>query len=136
MSEKQYLAVIDRIEKAEIAFANSVELETFVFAAMVMAAVDEHIDETEVTVIDDFALKHWKPGFGDWSAFFDRIDHRLKEFLFPQGLHLNPKEQHKRFLLEILPGLQPQQQKALLSLMKEVMDADGIREATEVSLLV
>ena len=40
MSEKQYLAVIDRIEKAEIAFANSVELETFVFAAMVMAAVN------------------------------------------------------------------------------------------------
>ena len=136
MSQVNHLKVIERIQKVEIAFPTVKDLETFVFAAMIMAAIDDHIDETEVTVIDDFALKYWKPAFGDWSAFFDRIDQRLKDFLFPKGFHPDLKDQKQRFLLQILPNLHPNQQQALLYLMKEVMDADGIREATEVSLLV
>ena len=111
------------------------ELKAMTFAAMVMAAVDEYIDDEEMDLINEFVQYHWKPAFGDRQAFMLEMDRRLADFLFPEGNDLEYATYRQKFIEEVLPELKDIHCQELVRLMTLVMDADEIREKEELSLI-
>ena len=112
------------------------DLQQMVFAALMMAAIDEYIDDDEIELIHGYAKQHWRDDFGDLSEFLTETDQQLSEFLFPPAGAPSIEEQRQRFMQEVIPKLDANKQRALLTLMREVLEADEIQDPHEIGLLL
>ena len=131
------LEKFNRIQATRFAPTTSIEeLEHIAFTAFLMAAIDNYIDDDEVQVIHEFIHEYWDKSYGNKITFLNKVDSKLSSFLFPTDSPPTFEEQKQKFMDEVTPTLSKHQQLALLYLLKQVMEADGIEEPREVSLLV
>jgi uncharacterized tellurite resistance protein B-like protein len=107
-------------------------LKKIVFCAFIMSGIDGFIDESEVEVIRAFADRYWRDEFGNPDDLFLEIDRQVVDLVIPsQGkFQLEPE-----FLDGVLADLSLEEERLLLDLMTAVMEADGIINPAEVSLI-
>ncbi len=127
--------LLAQIEPIEVAPTNVEEMRAITFAAMIMAAIDFYIDESELKLVETYVARYWREEYGDQKAFLAQIDSQLFDFLFPDGEHCEYEDYQNRFLNEVIQPLSVKEQKSLLYLMKQIMEADEIQEEAELKLI-
>ncbi|MDX2470265.1 MAG: hypothetical protein QNL04_06775 [SAR324 cluster bacterium] len=135
--EEQHKKILARIQPIEEFKVDTLdEMDHIVFAAFLLASIDDYIDDLETDEIHKFAKNHWNPDFGDMPNFLKAVDKKLSDFLFPEYDFAPTFDQHVGKFMEIARDvLRPELQLGLLYLMKLVMEADEIFEPREVLLL-
>ena len=134
--EEHHQKILARIQKPTSFEVETLEeLEHMVFAAFLLAAIDDYIDDLETEEIHRFTKEHWNPDFGDMTSFLLTVDKKLADFLFPEDLAPTFEEHVAKFMEIANDTLRPELQLGLLYLMKLVMTADDINEPREVLLL-
>lgn len=111
---------------------NQSELKKVVFCAFIMSGVDGYIDDDEVDVIREFTENNWKDEFGDIDDFFVSIDAEVVDVLVPVNGKFNLEE---KFITDILKEMSIDIVIMLKGLMTQVMEADGVIDPAEVSLI-
>ena len=111
---------------------NKSALKKIVLCSYIMSGIDGYMDESEFEVISEFTDRNWEEGFGDKEDFFKEIVRNVLEFFVPSEgkFQLNPDA-----ITTIIDDLTLEEETILLSLMNAVMEADGIIDPAEVSLI-
>ena len=120
---------------ADVYQADLPSLQILAYAALVMAAIDNFMDEEEIQLAKGFVHKHWKPDFGDRQIFMTGVDRQVVEFLVPEGRIYDLEEQKKLFFKEITSALTSSLAAVLYCLIYDVMLSDGLKEERELGLL-
>ncbi|NQU66042.1 MAG: TerB family tellurite resistance protein [SAR324 cluster bacterium] len=107
-------------------------LKKIVLCSYIMSGIDGYMDESEFEVIEEFTDKNWLEIFGEKEEFFKEIDHEVLAFFVPTegkfGLN-------KDNIIKIIDDLTIEEELVLMNLMNGVMEADGIIDPAEVSLM-
>ncbi len=107
-------------------------LKKIVLCSYIMSGIDGYMDESEFEVIEEFTTKNWLETFGDKDDFYKEIDQEVLSFFVPaQGKF----ELNKESIVKIIDDLTLEEELLLQELMSDVMEADGIIDPAEVSLM-
>jgi len=107
-------------------------LKKIILCSYIMSGIDGYMDESEFEVIAEFANNNWLESFGDQEDFYKEIDREVLMYFVPnQGkFELNPDN-----ITKIINDLSLEEMTLLMSLMNDVMQADGIIDPAEVNLM-
>lgn len=107
-------------------------LKKIVLCAFIMSGIDGYMDESEFEVISAFTDNKWLESFGDIDDFYKEIDSDVREFFIPAHgkFELNPES-----IASIIDDLTLVEETVLLNLMYDVMEADGIIDPAEITLI-
>ena len=107
-------------------------LKKIVLCAYIMSGIDGYMDESEFEAIEEFTARNWLESFGDKDDFYKEIDQDVLGFFIPaQGKF----ELKKESIVKIIDDLTLEEELLLQELMNDVMEADGIIDPAEVSLM-
>jgi len=107
-------------------------LKKIVLCSYIMSGIDGYMDESEFEVIEEFTAAQWLETFGDKDDFYKEIDREVLSFFVPtQGKF----ELNKESIVKIIDDLTFEEELLLQELMNDVMEADGIIDPAEVSLM-
>ncbi len=111
---------------------NKSALKKIVLCSFIMSGIDGYMDESEFEVISEFTNRNWEETFGEIEEFYKEIDREVLEFFVPTSgkFQLNPES-----ISGIIDDLTLEEEIVLLDLMNDVMEADGIIDPAEVSLI-
>lgn len=107
-------------------------LKKIVLCSYIMSGIDGYMDESEFEVIEEFTNKNWLETFGEKEEFYKEIDHEVLTFFVPSEGKFGLK---KESIVKIIDELTIEEEKVLQGLMNDVMEADGIIDPAEVSLM-
>jgi len=107
-------------------------LKKIVICAFIMSGIDGYMDDSEFEVISDFTDRNWTDSFGDKESFFKEVDHEVLEFFVPATGRFELSNDN---INDIVRGLNRKEEQLMLDLMNRVMEADGILDQSEVSLM-
>ena len=107
-------------------------LKKIVLCSYIMSGIDGYMDESEFEVIEAFVTANWLESLEDKDEFYKEIDQEVLSFFIPaQGKF----ELNKDSIVKIVDELTLEEELMLQDLMNDVMEADGIIDPAEVSLM-
>jgi len=107
-------------------------LKRIVLCSYIMSGIDGYMDEIEFEVIEAFTAANWLETFGDIDEFYKEIDREVLTFFVPSH---GKFELNKESIVKIIDDLALEEVSVLQDLMNDVMEADGIIDPAEVSLM-
>ncbi|MBU2645814.1 hypothetical protein KKI24_13985 [bacterium] len=107
-------------------------LKKIVLCSYIMSGIDGYMDEREFEVIAAFTDKNWLESFGDLDDFYKEIDSEILDFFIPAR---GKFQLNQEGVISIISDLTVEEETILLQLMTDVMEADGIIDPAEVSLM-
>jgi hypothetical protein len=111
---------------------SKIALKKIVLCSYIMSGIDGYMDESEFEVIEEFTTGHWLETFGNKDDFYKEVDREVLSFFVPaQGKF----ELNKESIVKIIDDLTLEEELLLQELMNDVMEADGIIDPAEVSLM-
>lgn len=113
------------------AIFDETNLRNAISCALLMSYIDGEVHDKEWAVIQRFVDTHWKKHYQDFKQFKIEVEEQISPYLIDSiAYHGVLKELIDNLTKEMSPG----QKSILLSLVKDVMIADGIMAAEETRL--
>ena len=118
------------METDQVVF-DETELKEVIFSAALMSAIDKDVHEKECEVIESFASRHWKEGYGDFIEFQKRIFSEINDLMQDETILF---ETIDRMISEFSSRFSTQQKDTILDLLGFVVIADDVVVSEECKL--
>lgn len=106
-------------------------LKNVIACAVLMSSIDGEIHDTEWQVIQSFADTYWKDGYVDFELFQEEVTHEIDRVFKDEETF---QEKLDQFIEKLTDNLSSNQKNTVLTLVGDVMAADGIMTLEESKL--